>query len=232
MRPANPLALLAHGATVKAAGGWGGLARLFQPPVLPPPPPPPPPPFTLQQLGAWLHATMMRADEPPHLAAARPAICSVYADVVLLQSTVLTLILVGGILFFTLTRARYVARLKGEQRRARASASASPSAERDGPARGTLPGVTVVMPCKGVHAQSYSNWQSHVTAEYGGPLEFIFAVESEDDAAYALISQLINVSAAGGKVGGGGGGGGGGGEPRPRVRLSPHAPHPQRCARL
>jgi hypothetical protein len=58
-----------------------------------------------------------------------------------------------------------------------------------------LPGVTVVMPCKGVHSESYQNWTSQVHSQYDGPLEFIFAVESIDDDAYGEIQRLIKVRA-------------------------------------
>lgn len=54
----------------------------------------------------------------------------------------------------------------------------------------TLPRCAVVMPVKGVHNQSYDNWRTQITAMYGGPLEFFFCVESEDDPAYPHIQRL------------------------------------------
>ena len=56
----------------------------------------------------------------------------------------------------------------------------------------SLPFVTVVMPCKGVHSASYTNWKSQIVSLYGGPMEFIFVVESEDDPAYPVITQIID----------------------------------------
>jgi len=53
-----------------------------------------------------------------------------------------------------------------------------------------LPRCGVVMPVKGVHDQSYANWRAQVTSMYGGPLEFFFCVESEDDPALPHIQRL------------------------------------------
>ena len=55
----------------------------------------------------------------------------------------------------------------------------------------TLPKCAVVLPVKGVRDDSYANWQSQVTSMYGGPLDFIFVVEAEDDPAYPHIERLI-----------------------------------------
>ena len=38
-----------------------------------------------------------------------------------------------------------------------------------------------MLPVKGVRDDSYANWQSQVTSMYGGPLDFIFVVEAEDE---------------------------------------------------
>ena len=53
-----------------------------------------------------------------------------------------------------------------------------------------LPRCAVVMPVKGVHDQSYANWRAQVTSLYGGPLEFYFCVETEDDPAHPHIQRL------------------------------------------
>lgn len=55
----------------------------------------------------------------------------------------------------------------------------------------TLPKCAVVMPVKGVHEGSADNWRSQVTSMYGGPLNFLFVVESEADPAFAAIRRLI-----------------------------------------
>ena len=55
----------------------------------------------------------------------------------------------------------------------------------------TLPKCAVVLPVKGVRDDSYANWRSQVTSMYGGPLAFLFVVESDDDPAYPHIERLI-----------------------------------------
>ncbi|KAJ1703683.1 hypothetical protein LUZ63_003462 [Rhynchospora breviuscula] len=55
-----------------------------------------------------------------------------------------------------------------------------------------LPGVSVVMPLKGFGEHNMQNWRSQITSLYGGPLEFLFVVESTEDPAYHAISKLIS----------------------------------------
>ncbi|KEH21336.1 uncharacterized protein [Medicago truncatula] len=55
-----------------------------------------------------------------------------------------------------------------------------------------LPRVTVVMPLKGFGEHNLHNWRSQITSLYGGPLEFLFVVESTEDPAYHAISRLIS----------------------------------------
>ncbi|KAL8489719.1 hypothetical protein ACS0TY_025565 [Phlomoides rotata] len=54
-----------------------------------------------------------------------------------------------------------------------------------------LPRVSVVMPLKGFGEHNLHNWKTQVTSLYGGPLEFIFVVESTEDPAYHAVSQLL-----------------------------------------
>ncbi|KAK6158983.1 hypothetical protein DH2020_006297 [Rehmannia glutinosa] len=54
-----------------------------------------------------------------------------------------------------------------------------------------LPRVSVVMPLKGFGEHNLHNWRSQITSLYGGPLEFLFVVESTEDPAYHAISRLI-----------------------------------------
>ena len=56
----------------------------------------------------------------------------------------------------------------------------------------TLPKCAVVMPVKGVHDESYNNWRTQVTSMYGGPLQFFFVVESEEDPAFPHIKRLLD----------------------------------------
>ncbi|KAK7358383.1 hypothetical protein VNO77_00310 [Canavalia gladiata] len=55
-----------------------------------------------------------------------------------------------------------------------------------------LPRVTVVMPLKGFGEHNLHNWRSQITSLYGGPLEFLFVVESTEDPAYHAVSRLIS----------------------------------------
>ncbi|PON45165.1 Ceramide glucosyltransferase [Parasponia andersonii] len=55
-----------------------------------------------------------------------------------------------------------------------------------------LPRVSVVMPLKGFGEHNLHNWRSQITSLYGGPLEFLFIVESTEDPAYHAVSRLIS----------------------------------------
>lgn len=55
-----------------------------------------------------------------------------------------------------------------------------------------LPRVSVVMPLKGFGEHNLHNWRSQITSLYGGPLEFLFVVESTEDPAYRAVSMLIS----------------------------------------
>ncbi|GAB4852657.1 hypothetical protein Ancab_016872 [Ancistrocladus abbreviatus] len=54
-----------------------------------------------------------------------------------------------------------------------------------------LPKVTVVMPLKGFGEHNLHNWRSQITSLYGGPVEFLFLVESTEDPAYHAVSLLL-----------------------------------------
>ncbi|BAT72871.1 hypothetical protein VIGAN_01031400 [Vigna angularis var. angularis] len=54
-----------------------------------------------------------------------------------------------------------------------------------------LPRVTVIMPLKGFGEHNLHNWRSQITSLYGGPIEFLFVVESIEDPAYHAVSRLI-----------------------------------------
>ncbi|XP_014510381.1 uncharacterized protein LOC106769323 [Vigna radiata var. radiata] len=55
-----------------------------------------------------------------------------------------------------------------------------------------LPRVTVIMPLKGFGEHNLHNWRSQITSLYGGPIEFLFVVESTEDPAYHAVSRLIS----------------------------------------
>ncbi len=49
--------------------------------------------------------------------------------------------------------------------------------------------VTVVMPVKGMHAHSQTNWTAHVQSTYPGNIQFVFVVEVRPPrAAYVLLA--------------------------------------------
>ena len=49
--------------------------------------------------------------------------------------------------------------------------------------------VTVVMPVKGMHAHSQTNWTAHVQSTYPGNIQFVFVVEvRQPRAAYLLLA--------------------------------------------
>ncbi|KAL1804858.1 hypothetical protein ACET3Z_027926 [Daucus carota] len=55
-----------------------------------------------------------------------------------------------------------------------------------------LPRVTVVMPLKGFGEHNLHNWRTQITSLYGGPLEFLFMVDSTEDPAYHAVSHLLS----------------------------------------
>lgn len=56
---------------------------------------------------------------------------------------------------------------------------------------GVLPGVTVVMPVKGCRAYAEANWESQLSLEYPGSVEFLFICHSEEDAAGDAVQALL-----------------------------------------
>jgi len=53
------------------------------------------------------------------------------------------------------------------------------------------PMITVVMCCKGVHADSYKNYCRNLSMDYPGPVEFIFVIESTNDPAWECAERAI-----------------------------------------
>ncbi|KAJ9551144.1 hypothetical protein OSB04_015189 [Centaurea solstitialis] len=49
----------------------------------------------------------------------------------------------------------------------------------------------VVMPLKGFGEHNLHNWRTQLTSLYGGPLEFLFIVDSTEDPAYHAVSRLL-----------------------------------------
>lgn len=53
------------------------------------------------------------------------------------------------------------------------------------------PGVSIMKPVKGMDEDSYDNFASFCSQNYGGDLELVFAVASPDDPAITVIRQLM-----------------------------------------
>ena len=60
--------------------------------------------------------------------------------------------------------------------------------------RSKLPRVSVVLPVKGVHSKTLSNWEHQLASTHGGKVEFIFCMESRDDPAYSAMKEFRDVS--------------------------------------
>lgn len=54
-----------------------------------------------------------------------------------------------------------------------------------------MPGISVILPVKGVRQHSTSNWIAQMDSRYKGDLEFIFVVESEQDLAVAALRPVM-----------------------------------------
>ncbi len=55
---------------------------------------------------------------------------------------------------------------------------------------GSLPGVSVLKPLRGVDPSMYTGFVSHCTQQYNGPFEILFGVSSLDDPAVAEVARL------------------------------------------
>ncbi|KAJ6799806.1 uncharacterized protein M6B38_203675 [Iris pallida] len=55
-----------------------------------------------------------------------------------------------------------------------------------------LPRVSIIMPLKGFGEHNLQNWRTQITSLYGGPMEFLFVVESTEDPANYAVSKLIS----------------------------------------
>lgn len=55
-----------------------------------------------------------------------------------------------------------------------------------------LPGVTVVLPIQGYRSHSLLNWQSQLSMQYLGPVEYIFVTQSAADPAIQVLQKMIS----------------------------------------
>lgn len=58
--------------------------------------------------------------------------------------------------------------------------------------KGCMPGVTVILPIQGFRSHSLLNWQSQLSMQYAGPVEYIFVTQAATDPAIPLLQKLIS----------------------------------------
>jgi len=127
------------------------------------------------------------------LAAASRACCSPFAIFIQIQGCAICLILAIGWSFAAYVRSRVIQHMKHNLEGGNSFAFMCDDInELEHSAQLTLPRVSVVMPLKGFGEHNLQNWRSQITSLYGGPLEFLFIVESIDDLAYRAVSKLIS----------------------------------------
>ncbi|OWM66078.1 hypothetical protein CDL15_Pgr015505 [Punica granatum] len=121
------------------------------------------------------------------------AFCSPLAVFVQIQGCLICLILALGWALAAYVRNREIRRMKDSTRRGNSFAFLCHDInELEHSRQAQLPRVSVVMPLKGFGEHNLHNWRSQITSLYGGPLEFIFIVESTEDPAYHAVSLLIS----------------------------------------
>ncbi|XP_008799937.1 uncharacterized protein LOC103714461 [Phoenix dactylifera] len=126
------------------------------------------------------------------LAAASGACCSRLAIFIQIQGCVICLTLAIGWSFAAFVRSREIRRMKRNIEDGNNFAFVCEDInDLEHSAQLNLPGVSVVMPLKGFGQHNLQNWRSQITSLYGGPLEFLFVVESTNDPAYHSVCKLI-----------------------------------------
>lgn len=127
------------------------------------------------------------------LAAASRSCCSPFAIFLQIQGCCICLILALGWCFAAFVRSRETRRLKNIIESGNSFGFiCNDINDLEHSAQVNLPRVSVVMPLKGFGEHNLQNWRSQITSLYGGPLEFLFVVESINDPAYPPVSMLIS----------------------------------------
>ncbi|KAL6221071.1 hypothetical protein ACLB2K_008823 [Fragaria x ananassa] len=120
-------------------------------------------------------------------------LCSPFAVFLQLQGCSICLILALGWACAAYVRNREIKRMKDSMQRGNSFAFLCQDImELEHSNQVNLPRVSVVMPLKGFGEHNLHNWRSQITSLYGGPLEFIFVVESTEDPAYHAVSMLTS----------------------------------------
>ncbi|XP_072992451.1 uncharacterized protein [Typha latifolia] len=126
------------------------------------------------------------------LAAASRALCTPIAVFIQIQGCVICLTLAVGWCFAAYVRNRVIRHMKRIIETGNSFAFLCDDInDLEHSAQLNLPRVSVVMPLKGLGEHNFQNWRSQITSLYGGPLEFLFVVESTNDPAYHAVSRLI-----------------------------------------
>ncbi|PRQ46703.1 putative ceramide glucosyltransferase [Rosa chinensis] len=120
-------------------------------------------------------------------------LCTPLAVFIQLQGCLICLILALGWACAAYVRNREIRRMKDSTRRGNSFAFLCQDImELEHSSQAKLPRVSVVMPLKGFGEHNLHNWRSQITSLYGGPLEFLFVVESTEDPAYRAVSMLLS----------------------------------------
>ncbi|KAK4790409.1 hypothetical protein SAY86_017713 [Trapa natans] len=121
------------------------------------------------------------------------AFCSPLALFIQIQGCIICLLLALGWALAAYVRNREIKRMKDSMRNGNSFAFLFHDInELEHSKQAQLPRVSVVMPLKGFGEHNLHNWRSQITSLYGGPLEFLFVVESIEDPAYRAVSLLIS----------------------------------------
>lgn len=126
-----------------------------------------------------------------YLFSASRACCSPLAIFIQIQGCVICLTLALGWALAAYVRNREIKRIKDNMKGGNSFAFLYHDInDLEHSNQAKLPRVSVVMPLKGFGEHNLHNWRSQVTSLYGGPLEFLFVVESTEDPAYHAVTRL------------------------------------------
>ncbi|GMY36115.1 Ceramide glucosyltransferase, nucleotide-diphospho-sugar transferase [Fagus crenata] len=121
------------------------------------------------------------------------AFCSPIAVFVQIQGCLICLILAFGWACAAYVRNREIKQMKDSMRHGNSFAFLYHDINKlEHSNQVNLPRVSVVMPLKGYGEHNLHNWRSQITSLYGGPVEFLFVLESTEDPAYGYVSSLIS----------------------------------------
>uniref|UniRef100_A0ACD5XAJ1 Uncharacterized protein n=1 Tax=Avena sativa TaxID=4498 RepID=A0ACD5XAJ1_AVESA len=134
----------------------------------------------------------MEAAADAMLAAASRAFCSSVAVYFQIQGCCIALLLALGWAVASFVRKKEVRKMRRKMANGHSFAFLCDDVdELEHSVQEKLPRVSVIMPLKGLGEHNLQNWRTQITSLYGGPLEFLFVLESKDDPAYQAVSRLI-----------------------------------------